>query len=560
MIKGMSRRILAVAAAAAMAVTGAMTLSGTANAAGTIVTDPKVTFTFNGSSDQLGHAELTAYKIADFVQYGTKPDVKYGVQTTQDNKTPVENALKSATAGTGTAYDPKADGDAMSWALAHNPAILDQDDANWGYAHGAASSTVRKFANALTGLTSPAAQPDDFKENKTGDKITSLTVDLEPGVYVFTDGSDATNKITVSVPMILSSGTIANNAVTDPAGDEYTTVNIKSTEFTDKTKHVTETSASIGDTLHYTLQGTIGNASTTEFRFTDTPGVGLTVNLPESADDAAAKDFTVTAYDGVDGQGNPTGTGTTLTFGTGYTITNNLRGGNKGGNLDGGSAGTFTVNILNPGSLAGKTIVVAYTATVNDEAQVDENGGNVVNTLDNNGTPVSVTTPLYAFRFTKKNPEGQPLQGAEFNVQDDGTTLSFVKQTDGSYRKAAPGEATTTSTLVSGDDGLIVVTGLGEGDYTVKETKQPDGYQRILPEFTIHIAADGDKTITADGWGLAGQDADTAEISVLNVRNITQLPLTGAAGTMLFTVLGLLIAGAGALVYAKSRSIRKAMH
>ena len=284
------------------------------------------------------------------------------------------------------------------------------------------------------------------------------------------------------------------------------------------------------------------------------------MNLPESADDAAAKDFTVTAYDGVDGQGNPTGTGTTLTFGTGYTITNNLRGGNKGGNLDGGSAGTFTVNILNPGSLAGKTIVVAYTATVNDEAQVDENGGNVVNTLDNNGTPVSVTTPLYAFRFTKKNPEGQPLQGAEFNVQDDGTTLSFVKQTDGSYRKAAPGEATTTSTLVSGDDGLIVVTGLGEGDYTVKETKQPDGYQRILPEFTIHIAADGDKTITADGWGLAGQDADTAEISVLNVRNITQLPLTGAAGTMLFTVLGLLIAGAGALVYAKSRSIRKAMH
>ena len=34
------------------------------------------------------------------------------------------------------------------------------------------------------------------------------------------------------------------------------------------------------------------------------------------------------------------------------------------------------------------------------------------------------------------------------------------------------------------------------------------------------------------------------------------LPLTGAAGTMLFTVLGLLIAGAGALVYMKSRSVK----
>lgn len=559
MIKGMSRRILAVAAAAAMAVTGAMTLSGTANAAGTIVTDPKVTFTFNGSSDQLEHADLTAYKIADFVQYGTKPDVKYGVQTAQDNKTPVENALKTATAGTGTAYDPNVDGDAMSWALAHDPAILGQDGTDWGYANGAATSTVRKFANALTGLASPAAQPDEFTEHKTGDEITSLTVKLEPGVYVFTDGSDATNKITVSVPMILSSGTIANNAVTDPAGGKNTTVNIKSTEFTDKTKHVTETSASIGDTLHYTLQGTIGNASTTEFRFTDTPGVGLTVNLPANADDAANKGFTVTRYDGVDKQGKPTGTGTPLQYGAGYTIENELRDGNKGGNLGNGSAGTFTVNILNPGSLAGKTIVVAYTATVNNEAKVDGNGGNVVNTLDNNGTPVSVTTPLHAFRFTKKNPEGQPLPGAEFTVKDNGTALAFVKQTDGSYRKAAPGEKPTTSTLVSDDNGLIVVTGLGEGNYTVTETKQPGGYQRILPEFTIHIAADGSKTITADKWGLAGQNTDTAEITVLNVRNITQLPLTGAAGTMLFTVLGLLIAGAGALVYAKSRGIRKAM-
>lgn len=559
MIKGMSRRILAVAAAAAMAVTGVMTLSGTANAAGTIVTDPKVTFTFNGSSDQLEHAELTAYKIADFVQYGTKQDVKYGVQTTQANKTPVENALKTATAGKGTAYNPKADGDAMSWALAHDTAILGRDGADWGYANGAASSTVRKFAKALTGLASPAAQPDDFTEHKTDDEITSLTVDLDPGVYVFTDGSDATNKITVSVPMILSSGTIANKAVTDPAGSENTTVNIKSTEFTDKTKHVTETSASIGETLHYTLQGTIGNASTTEFLFTDTPGVGLTVNLPTSADDAADKDFTVTAYEGVDEHGNPTGTDTPLTFGTGYTITSNLRDGNKGGDLDGGSAGTFTVNILNPGSMAGKTIVVAYTAMVNDEAKVDGTGGNVVNTLDNNGTPVSVTTPLHAFQFTKKNPEGQPLQGAEFSVEDNGTTLAFVKQTDGSYRKAAPGEAKTTTTLESDKNGLIVVTGLGEGAYTVKETKQPEGYQGILPKFTIHIAADGGKTITADGWGLAGQDAGTAEISVLNVRNITQLPLTGAAGTMLFTVLGLLIAGAGALVYMKSRNIRKAM-
>ena len=42
-----------------------------------------------------------------------------------------------------------------------------------------------------------------------------------------------------------------------------------------------------------------------------------------------------------------------------------------------------------------------------------------------------------------------------------------------------------------------------------------------------------------------------------NVRNITQLPLTGAAGTAMFTMIGVLLAGAGALVYVRSRRTRR---
>ena len=40
---------------------------------------------------------------------------------------------------------------------------------------------------------------------------------------------------------------------------------------------------------------------------------------------------------------------------------------------------------------------------------------------------------------------------------------------------------------------------------------------------------------------------------VKNVKNVTQLPLTGAAGTTLFTVVALLVAGAGVTVALKSR-------
>ena len=45
----------------------------------------------------------------------------------------------------------------------------------------------------------------------------------------------------------------------------------------------------------------------------------------------------------------------------------------------------------------------------------------------------------------------------------------------------------------------------------------------------------------------------TATATVLNVKNVTQLPLTGAAGTVLFTVVALLVGGAGVAVAVKSR-------
>ena len=40
---------------------------------------------------------------------------------------------------------------------------------------------------------------------------------------------------------------------------------------------------------------------------------------------------------------------------------------------------------------------------------------------------------------------------------------------------------------------------------------------------------------------------------VKNIQNIAQLPLTGAAGTVLFTVVALLVGGAGVAVAVKSR-------
>ena len=53
-------------------------------------------------------------------------------------------------------------------------------------------------------------------------------------------------------------------------------------------------------------------------------------------------------------------------------------------------------------------------------------------------------------------------------------------------------------------------------------------------------------------WGLAPKESSD-KYQVKNVKNVTQLPLTGAAGTTLFTVVALLVAGAGVTVALKSR-------
>ncbi|KAA8827868.1 isopeptide-forming domain-containing fimbrial protein [Bifidobacterium tissieri] len=153
--------------------------------------------------------------------------------------------------------------------------------------------------------------------------------------------------------------------------------------------------------------------------------------------------------------------------------------------------------------------------------------------------------------------------------------------------------AADAKTFVSDDDGLIGgLTGLDAGTYTVTETQAPDGYQSaVLPEFGFTITADyrqdsstrpdgttawGDHYLTAvtfsapegDSWKLVTQgtggaggdstgennttdgvvDADSAptfEYIVGNVRNVSALPKTGAAGVvMLAPVVALLVAGA----------------
>ena len=350
----------------------------------------------------------------------------------------------------------------------------------------------------------------------------SATVNLPAGIYVFIDSAAATGSVTKAIPMIVASGTVdtVKKVLTDPTAGA--TVNMKNTKNPGKTKEVDKASAAIGDTLTYTLTGTIANPAPTEFKFTDKPGKGLTIQAGTFrfyADDveAPATDFTVPDSD-----------------------------------VTGGENASFDVIVNNPSKYAGKVIKVTFNAMINDDASVTDG---VVNKLDNYDTNVEAKTGFVGFDFTKVDPDGKGIENVTFQVKDGDTTLYFVKQNDGSYKKAASTNTPDATTDVKTNaNGKLVFTGLdATKTYTVTETARANGdYLDIKPSFTVSFsngAAVLAKTATSDPWGLVNTTAKT----VKNVKSITQLPLTGAAGTTLFTVVALLVAGAGVTVAVKSR-------
>lgn len=518
----MKMRKLFAGIAAAATLLGGMALGATSaqadDAAGTPVTG-EATFTFTAeTAEQLTNANLKAYKIGDYVQYGSDENVAYGVVTNSANKNAVDSALK--TAGVATTNDQD------NLAAALNTGALDISTTRpWN-----SPDKTRKFANALeseneltNGTSVTFGTPTGSDENEY-----SATVSLPAGIYVFIDSAVATGSVTKAIPMIVASGTVnaEKKVLTNPTA--AATVNMKNTNNPGKTKEVNKTSAAIGDTLTYTLTGSIANPAPTEFKFADKPGKGLTIKAnsfqfftedanktrhPESADN-----FHVALTDDFKGNGNA----------------------------------TFDVKVNDPSTYAGKKIVVTFEAVINDEADV-ENG--VVNELDNYGTSVQAPTTFGKFDFTKVDPDGKGIKDVTFQVKDGDTTLYFVKQDDGSYKKAA--SATTsgaTADVKTGADGKLSFTGLDKTKtYTVTETARANGnYLDIKPSFTVSFrngVAVLAKTATSDPWGLVNTTAKT----VKNIKSITQLPLTGAAGTMLFTVVALLVAGAGVTIAIKSR-------
>lgn len=288
----------------------------------------------------------------------------------------------------------------------------------------------------------------------------------------------------------------------------------------------------VGDTVDFTVSAAVpasaGNYDVYPFTITDTASKGLKV--------AAANTFKVQ----VDGRDVDSSL---------YTVTQT------------GSAAvgtTTTITFASAKSLAGKTIVVSYTGTVTKDALTDL-GGSVNNKamITTNGGASGegkTESKTYGFQFKKigVDNDANALAGAQFVIKKkDG---KFLKQDTESKAWSSVDDQTNATVFTSGADGLVQFKGLAAGDYTVMETNAPNGYaQNFKVTFDVSIAENGAVTFKQDLLHQVTLPTDDQIATVKNVKSITQLPLTGAAGTTLFIVVALLLAGAGVTVVVKSR-------
>lgn len=226
-------------------------------------------------------------------------------------------------------------------------------------------------------------------------------------------------------------------------------------------------------------------------------------------------------------------------------------------------------------------IKITYSALLNGSAVVEGTGN--INTAaltyssyaDQTTTTTAVakvyTMGLDITKIEKGSDPIKTLAGAEFEVYTDaaGTEakrLSFIK-TSGSdeiqrYRVATPGEAGAVTTIVvtdSTDDtknGKLMIDGLNNITYYLKETKAPTGYNPSPDLFIIKVEPTDNFDYTNTTNTVLDFDENRLSWNIENSTGIN-LPVTGGMGTILFTAIGLLLmAGAAYFLFAKKKESR----
>ena len=255
-------------------------------------------------------------------------------------------------------------------------------------------------------------------------------------------------------------------------------------------------------------------------------------------------------------------------------------------------------------TLVGKTIVIEYTAELNENAKGNQEANtntakltysNDPRTVGSYGTTPDVITETYTFNVTI-NKVDYKNKDAVWGNSSEGTLGNHIK-TEGAlsdveftlHRVTSAADATEeTSVEIPGTyktnaNGQIELPGLANGTYYLVETVAHDGYNIVLGKIYFTISAKYDteskkvelKDTDIDKSDMTPSDAKNEatlgiipefyetnpDVKFANANELyllitnsqgAQLPSTGGVGTVIFTVVGILVMAAVVVIAVKS--------
>lgn len=407
---------------------------------------------------------------------------------------------------------------------------------------------IQKFANDFTGKVIKNGQiigidETDYRvSGEISDANSYVFNAVAPGYYlVYLGGSQTIQSSLVTV-------------------NGNTSVNLKSTTPTPE-KTADKPSVTIGDVITYTVDFTIPDITgynTDNYKFTlkDTLSNGLDF-VRSTADktvvDSGNLDVSVKIGDNEATNMRATVDGRTLTLDLKQTVIDNQ-------------------------ASKGKTVTVTYYAQVNENAETGGTSNSAKLEYSNNpstgetgeSNPDVVETPTFDIKVHKyeQGKDTEYLAGAIFQLHKDlpnGTIIKMKEESTNGKYTVAKDQGTANVTDLKTAAGQIGATGanlqiygLAEGTYYLVEKNAPEGFNELNGVVKIEIKNDDTSagyTITAQveyeqGTGIIASptplDTEGNVVGIVNNRG-TILPGTGGMGTVIFTVVGIvLILGVGA--------------
>lgn len=386
-----------------------------------------------------------------------------------------------------------------------------QNHPTWTAADENDSTTVAAFAKAALAWAADK-KISGTKETATGDTVTFSNLDL--GYYLVDSSLGALCGLNTTNP----DATIKEKNVQPTIEKKVKNHN---------NDWVDENTAKIGDTVEYKVEINV-KAGAQNYVVTDTMDAGLSFSSGSIQVDGVALNDTIATLTLKQKEGDPT---FTLAFNDSYVA-----------------------------GKVGETIVVTYTATLNEKSVVAGNKNSATLHYGNKQT-VNKETTTYTHEFDLVKVDGTAneggthtlLNGAEFKLYEtktSDTALRFVKNADGSYRVALNtenGENVTDTIVVNGK---VHISGLDKVNYWLDETRAPDGYNKLTERQEVKLS-EGSQNATLETGATTWAEGNGGVVVENNAGTV--LPGTGGMGTTLFYVIGggLMVAAVVLLVTKK---------